>query len=168
MTSMNINRQERDKRVQETAEALAHSGGRLARAAMRKRYNWSDATWFRYQARAYELMRSTQPCVDDIRTQLVEGLQAVIDNPKTGPHTQVRAREVIAKLVGAYAPTLSTITVDAVVDHRVQAALICLTDAEARARALALNTAALPLAAPRSLPDALGARLEPDLPSSPE
>jgi hypothetical protein len=155
-------------RIKETAEALALQGSCSAQHALRAKYGWSKGTWGRYQTDAYAYLVDALPCPDEARAALVERIQRYLADPDCTSAARARFTDQLAKLLGANKPVLSTITVDAVVDHRVQAALICLTDAEARARALSLNTAALPLAAPRSLPDALGARLEPDLPSSPE
>ena len=93
-------------RTIETAEALATLGPTAAHEAMRAKYAWSRRTWFHYQARAYAYLAEHAQCPEEARNALIVLLQRFIADPTCNHAARARYTDQLAKLQGAYAPTL--------------------------------------------------------------
>lgn len=104
-----VDRYTRDQRVYETARALTDMGTMNARKVLRERYTWSEATWKRYKSAAIVALGNNRLCAEAERNALIAATENIMCDPAATTNTRGKCVDILAKLKGAYAPTLQDI-----------------------------------------------------------
>ena len=101
---MKATKQQRYFRILETVHELADKGIFGAQEFMRAKYNWSRATWHRYQEAALARLRANEVPIELERRRAIQAFEEIKRDPKASPNTRARCEEYIARIRGTFAP----------------------------------------------------------------